>query len=59
MPQLYSAEVGQQILGNYKEAEIPEVHKELFSCNSARVGLDSDALPVQCRHHAPARRVDQ
>jgi len=30
MPELYSAEVGQQILDNYQEAEIPEVHKELF-----------------------------
>lgn len=30
MPQLYSDEVGQQILDNYQEAEIPEVHKELF-----------------------------
>ena len=30
MPQLYSAEVGEQILENYHEADIPELHKALF-----------------------------
>ena len=30
MPQLYSAEVGEQILKNYREAEIPELHKAVF-----------------------------
>ena len=31
IPQLYSAEVGRQVLDNYREAAIPEVHKELFT----------------------------
>ena len=30
MPQLYSAEVGEQILDDYHEADIPELHKALF-----------------------------
>ena len=30
MPQLYSAEVGEQILDNYHEADIPELHRALF-----------------------------